>query len=217
MESNWINVHTHRPGAGVSVFDPCLGETILPADGKVYRSLGIHPLYIDDLAGERLKEIEKAASEGKIVAVGEAGLDRNSSVPMEEQMIWLERQAKIAVRYNLPLIIHGVRAIPEIITVYNRCPVYQKWIIHGFNNRREILQDLLRHGFYISVGRQTTNKESNVFQLLPEIPSDRLFIETDNSDFSIEDIYRKVADRRGVGLSELQQTVLSNFEKLFTV
>lgn len=215
MAAEWINVHTHKPGLGISVADPCLGEIKLPEEGTVYYSLGIHPLYIKGDVEKQLAEVRKAASERKIVAVGEAGLDRNSPVGMEKQMELFERQAEIAAQYNLPLIIHGVRAIPEIITVYNRCRIGQNWIIHGFNNRREILQDLLRHGFYISAGRQVMNKESHVYRLLPEIPAERLFIETDNSDFTIEEIYAEVAGRRKISLEELQQAVKMNFQRLF--
>lgn len=217
MAEDWINVHTHKPGPGISVADPCLGRIELPEEGTVYYSLGIHPLYIDEDAERRLAEIQEAAAEKKIVAVGEAGLDRNSPVVMEEQMELFQRQAEIAAHYGLPLIIHGVRAIPEIIAVSNRCRTCQNWIMHGFNNRREILEDLLHHNFYISAGRQVMNKESPIYQLLPEIPEDRLFIETDNSVFTIEEIYNVVAERREVTLEELQRIVRVNFERVFDI
>ena len=200
MPQDWINVHTHRPGEGVNIVDPCLGNVIMPGQGAVYFSLGIHPMYIDDRVEERLQKIELAAAEGKIVAVGEAGVDR---------------QAEIAGRYGLPLIIHGVRAIPELITAYKKCRSHQKWIMHGFNNRREILMDLLRHGFYISAGRHVMNEESQVYRVLPEIPADRLLIETDNSDFTIGEVYGQVARRRGIAVEELQHIVRMNFDRLF--
>ena len=43
MPQDWINVHTHRPGEGVNIVDPCLGNVIMPGQGAVYFSLGIHP------------------------------------------------------------------------------------------------------------------------------------------------------------------------------
>ena len=70
MPQDWINIHTHRPGEGVNIVDPCLGNVIMPGQGAVYFSLGIHPMYIDDMVEERLQKIELAAAEGKIVAVG---------------------------------------------------------------------------------------------------------------------------------------------------
>lgn len=215
MGSDWINVHTHKPGKGISVVDSCLGMPPFPENGRIYHSLGIHPMDVDEDAENRLEAIRKAAAEKKIVAVGEAGLDRNVPVAMEVQMAVFQRQAEIASAFGLPLIVHGVRAISEIIAVYNRCQAPRNWIIHGFNNRKEVLADLLRHDFYISAGRQVMNRESNIYRLLPEIPDERLFIETDNSDFAIEEVYRAVAGRKNVSVEQLRHTVKLNFERVF--
>lgn len=215
MIADWINIHTHRPGAGINIVDPCLGKVEQATEGVVYFSAGIHPMFIGEGTGKKLEEIERLAADGKIVAVGEAGLDRNSPAPMQEQLLWFERQAGIATRYDLPLIIHSVRAFPELIGIYNQCRSCRKWILHGYNNRREILQELLRHGFYISAGRHVMNEESHIYRLLPEIPADRLFIETDNSDYTIGEVYRKVAERRGVSVEGLRQIIRTNFEEVF--
>lgn len=215
MTADWINIHTHKPGTGINIFDPCLGIMAGPRGGKVYFSQGIHPMFIDAEVEEKMQALAKAAAEGKIVAIGEAGLDRNVAAPMEVQLELFERQAEMAGRYELPLIIHGVRAIPELITACKKCRSHEKWIMHGFNNRREILEDLLQHGFYISAGRHVMNEESQVYRLLPEIPADRLLIETDNSDFTIVEIYEQVARRRGITVEELQHIVRMNFDRLF--
>ena len=53
MPQDWINVHTHRPGEGVNIVDPCLGNVIMPGQGAVYFSLGIHPMYIGEDCGCR--------------------------------------------------------------------------------------------------------------------------------------------------------------------
>lgn len=217
MGEDWINIHTHKPGRGINIADPCLGPVQIPEKGIVYYSMGIHPMYIGEKTEQRFADIEQAAANRKIVAIGEAGVDRNARTPMEVQVECFRLQAEIASRYGLPLIIHGVRAIPELISVYNSCPEHDGWIIHGFNNRREILEDLLRHGFYISVGRHVMNEESNVYRLLPEIQADRLFIETDDSDFRIEEIYVRVAERRNISVEDLQATVRMNFDRLFKV
>lgn len=217
MEPDWVNIHTHQPGHGINIVDPCLGKVRMPEDGQVYFSAGIHPMYIGEDAGVRLAEVEAAAAAGRIVAVGEAGLDRNYLIAMDVQEEWFERQAGIAGYYDLPLIIHGVRAIPEVISVRKRGNWRNAWIIHGFNNRQEVLQDLLRHDFYISAGRQVMDETSHISSLLPEIPADRLFVETDNSGFMIEEIYRKTAIRRGVSIDELKACVYDNFKRLFKV
>ena len=108
---DWINVHTHKPGQGISVVDSCPRTTVFPGNGRIYYSLGIHPLHADVDTETRLEAVRKAALEKKIVAVGEAGLDRNAPVAMEMQMALFQRQAEIASAFDLPLIVHGVRAL----------------------------------------------------------------------------------------------------------
>ena len=214
---DWINIHTHQIGEGINVVDPCLGSVGELESGMVYFSKGIHPMYIDKQTESLMAEIEKSVYEGTIVAIGEAGLDRNASTSMEEQRRWFEQQVKIAVQYNLPLIIHVVRAVPELIAIRKKYSAHQKWIIHGFNQRLEVLQELLKHGFYISVGRQIMNEKSNAYQYLFEIPNELLFVETDDSDFEIKEIYHRVAELRGISIQELQRIIKFNFDKLFTV
>lgn len=213
--SEWINIHTHRPGSGVSVVDPFLGEVEVPGGALVLYSAGIHPMFIDGREEVRLEEIEQLALEGKIVAVGEAGLDRNAIVGMERQVKLFVRQADIATAYGLPLIIHGVRAAAELLEEAKKRGGGEGWIIHGFNNRREVMQDFLRHGMCLSLGRQVMNKDSHVWRLLPEIPRERLFLETDHSDWRIEEIYSRVAERLGVEVELLQEIVAENFRRLF--
>ena len=65
MPQDWINIHTHRPGEGVNIVDPCLGNVIMPGQGAVYFSLGIHPMYIDDMVEERLQQRGRLWLSGK--------------------------------------------------------------------------------------------------------------------------------------------------------
>ena len=123
---------------------------------------------------------------------------------------------EMACRYDLPLVIHVVRAVPELVASCKKCPSFGKGIIHGFNNRREILYDLLRHGFYVSVGAKVLDARSHASVLLPEIPAERLFLETDNAAIPIEEIYQAAALRKQVAVSELQCLIEANFRKLFT-
>lgn len=213
---NWIDIHTHCPGKGVAVADPCTGALPAAAEGRVFYSRGIHPLFIDDGVEGALEQVEREAAAGEIVAVGEAGLDRNGEAPLEVQTGIFERQVGIAARYGLPLVVHVVRAVPELIALRKKYPAFGKWIVHGFNSRREILHDLLRHGFYISVGAKALVEGTNVCRLLPEIPDDRLFLETDEGDVPIEEVYAAVALRRQVPVEELQRMVAVNFERLFS-
>ena len=59
------------------------------------------------------------------------------------------------------------------------------------------------------------NEASHAWQLLPEIPRDRLFLETDNSEWGIDEIYNKVAQRLEMREEELQDLIQVNYRRLF--
>lgn len=206
----YVNVHTHMRGEGICVRNISGGEEREPGE---LCSWGIHPLFVED--GVNMKQLREAASVGKIVAVGEAGFDRNAVTAMEVQRKLFEEEAKISEEYGLPLIIHCVRAFPELLAVYKKIQPSQAWIIHGYNNNEEIFAQLLRHGFYISAGKKLFVCQSNIRRVLPLIPSERLFLETDDSELSIERVYREAAELRGVSLEELCRQVYGNFKRVF--
>ncbi len=211
----WINIHTHRPGKGLNIVDLCLGNPVISQGKMILYSAGIHPMFIDDGVERRLEDIRRLADKNEIVAIGEAGLDRNVSIPMEWQQNLFRRQALLAVEFDLPLIIHGVRTFSEIVAEAKRLGGPHKWIVHGFNNRREVMLDLLRHGINLSIGHQVMNEASHAWQLLPEIPRECLFLETDNSEWGIDEIYDKAAQRLGINLEEMQDLIQKNYRCLF--
>lgn len=91
------------------------------------------------------------------------------------------------------------------------------WIIHGFNNNEQILNQLLEHGFYISVGPQLLNPRSNAFRLLRKIPLYALFLESDDRDVRIEAIYESAASELGIGEEELKRVIWDNYQKVIEI
>lgn len=206
-----VNIHTHRSGESIQILNISSGQC--SGEDKLY-SMGMHPILTK---GEsELIQIEENIKAGKIIAVGESGLDRTSDIPLNQQIVWFEKQILLSEKYHLPLIIHCVRAFPELTSIHNKLHPVQAWIVHGYNNNREILTELLRHGLYISVGKAVMNKSSNIRMLLPDIPLNRMFLETDDSDYSIEDIYRQVALNLSLSIEKLQEIIYDNFRRLFS-
>lgn len=205
-----VDIHTHKRGEGCYILDISDGKQVREEE---WCSYGIHPLFIK---GGKLEVLEQKARDKQIVAVGEAGLDRNAATELGEQLHWFEKEARIAEEYGLPLIIHCVRAFPELVSVYRRMRPRQAWIIHGYNNRKEILTELLKHGFYISAGKKLWVTGSPIHSLLPEIPLDRLFLETDDSDFRIREVYEKAAELLAIPVERLAGRIIRNFSAVFT-
>lgn len=209
-----VNIHTHVPGEGINVLNAKPGD-ICSERKNMYYSMGIHPVFPGDDPERDLQRIEELARSGVLVAIGEAGLDRNSAVGLEEQMNWFRRQIEIAESCRIPLIIHCVRVYPELLTLYKHYRPEQSWIVHGYNNNRQILSELLRHGLCISAGKKLFAEESNIAVLLPEIPLEQLFVETDDSAHRIGEVYGKVADILGIEPDVLTGQVYDNWKRCF--
>jgi len=88
------------------------------------------------------------------------------------------------------------------------------WIIHGYYGNLETTLSLIKHNFYFSVGEQLLKDElkHTVFR---SIPFDRLFLETDDREISIAEIYSLAADILKIDVIELAQIVASNFKTVF--
>lgn len=72
-----------------------------------------------------------------------------------------------------------------------------------------------QHGWCIKYSDKVkTEFVEEQFKGYPLKPN-RLLIETDNSDFTIGEVYGQVARRRGIAVEELQHIVRMNFDRLF--
>lgn len=178
-------------------------------------SIGIHPWDLTAENSERLwdvlqRELERRKSENRpCVAIGEAGLDKLAAAPMELQVKIFERQVALSEDCRLPLIIHCVKAVDELLAVKKRLAPLQAWIWHGFRGKAQQASQLLRHGFYLSLGEHYSR------EAMQAIPASRLFLETDESALDISDIIRRAAEVRGVDAECLQETLRENVQKVF--
>lgn len=178
-------------------------------------SIGIHPWDLTAENSERLwdvlqRELERRKSENRpCVAIGEAGLDKLAAAPMELQVEIFERQVALSEDCRLPLIIHCVKAVDELLAVKKRLAPLQPWIWHGFRGKAQQASQLLRHGFYLSLGEHYSQ------EAMRAIPASRLFLETDESALDISNIIRRAAEVRGVDAECLQETLRENVQKVF--
>ncbi len=171
LVDDW-HTHTPRPRAIVNLPSPSA-----PAPEGLLCSIGLHPW--DTTATEAdhrvIDAIEaRAAADPAIVAIGEAGLDRLRGAPLEVQLPLFRRQAEIAGRLGKPLIIHCVRAYPEILRLHKEMRPSVPWIFHGFRaNTQTAAQILARPLTFISMGPDAPA------DLIAAIPPRRLLSETD--------------------------------------
>lgn len=202
-----FDIHTHHlpalPGTAIVNAFP---ETFVPRTDTWY-SVGLHPWHLQE-AEDRTLLCEQACHP-RVLAVGEAGIDKLVPVPVPLQQAVFEDQARLADELGKPLVVHLVRAVGEVLESRRRLQPHVPWIVHGFRGKAQLAFDLVRHGLYLSFGARYQE------EALRQMPADRLFLETDESDVPISDLYERAALVRGVTCDELMETVSRNVQSVF--
>lgn len=168
--------HTHCPDSGYALINVEPGFVPEP---EYYYSIGIHPWHADSVTDADLTRLEAQAALPQVRAIGETGLDRNTP-GYQQQMDLLMRHIDLSERLHKPLLLHIVRYYNEILQLHKRLKPTQPWIIHGFRGNPQQTEQLLNHGFYLSLGERYNPQSAAI------IPSDRLMLETDTSAIGID-------------------------------
>jgi putative tatD-related DNAse protein len=207
-----LDIHTHH--LAESTFSAIknirfLKEEFSPEPGRYY-SIGIHPwdVELEDEIDWGL--FEELAMHPQVLAVGECGIDKlvhKELLPAQERIFL--RQLGIAERLLKPVLIHNVKSTEIISLMKGRSPGLVPWILHGFRGKEPLALQLIRHGFYLSFGARY-NEDT-----LRAVPLDRLFLETDDAETDIHEIYKKVADTLNMSVGELTERVQRNIKNVF--
>lgn len=178
-------------------------------------SIGIHPLFInEDRLESDFKILEEKVSLPECLAIGECGLDKRSETAFEIQLEVLKKQLLLAEKFQKPVVIHCVHAFQELVEVKNKLKITTPILIHGFSKKEQLAKQLLDNGFYLSFGRYLL-QNPELEQLFNGVPENRFFLETDTSDYTIEEIYALAAKYKKITVTELQQIISNNFNTVF--
>lgn len=214
MEAPYIDLHTHHRSAPsqevLQLISLDLGQwsSSTPPE-RSYYSLGLHPWYIDQLPSDALTLLEQGLTTPQVLALGEAGLDKLCGTDFEQQQRLLHAQIELSETHQLPLILHIVKAVDEVLALRKQLRSQQTWIIHGFRGKHSQAAQLLKQGFHLSFG-QYFHPES----LDLAYAQGRAFLETDTSPHSIDFIYEQAALSLGIKLNELRSTLYQNYQDI---
>ncbi|WAH39096.1 TatD family hydrolase [Alicyclobacillus dauci] len=205
---------------------------IAEANPGVYAAVGVHPEAAKDVPAEDFAEVERLAQHPKVVAIGEIGLDYYwDAAPRPEQQSVMRRQVEIAKRVQLPIIVHNRESTADIVELLKDSGASQvRGVMHCFSETLDVAKECMELGFYISFGGPVTFKKADdVREVAANIPADRLLVETDspyltphpfrgkrNEPARVRLVAEKLAEIRGVSLSELAAQTTSNALELFT-
>lgn len=208
----YYDIHTHhRPihAEDTVILNRIIGkENDPPATPNTYFSCGIHPWYIYNIE-QQLDYLRQLSSSPYIVAIGEAGLDKLIETPLSIQGKVFLAQAKVAEEVGKPLIIHCVKAWPELIAARKKVAPESPWIIHGFRGNAKLAEQLIDQGFLLSFG-----DKFNPTALQAAWPQ-ALLAETDDKEIDIRTVYQQLADSLSISIEVLASQLAENTEQVF--
>lgn len=211
----YYNIHTHsakQEEQARSIVNIRLSDNLnlQHSTASMKYSAGIHPWEVNyKHLDKELNALKEFLSHPDAIAIGECGLDKKCDVPFEWQKVAFTEQAKLSEEIQLPMIIHCVKAVDEILHYKKELQPVQPWILHGFRGKREQMETLIKKGFYLSLGINY-NPET-----LKNIDANRLFFETDDQRHSIQSVYSKASSDLGIPETELIKRIEENVSKVF--
>ncbi len=156
---------------------------IVNLDSKLFAALGIHPTE-KDASIPSYGELLAMAHHGKIIAIGETGLDFHHShdaTEIQRQGELFKLHIAVARELNKPLIVHSREAEKEIMEILVREQASRSGgVVHCFTGSEEMAMAALSLGFYLSFsGIITFPRAENLRSIAKLIPLDKMLIETD--------------------------------------
>ncbi len=147
----------------------------------IWAGVGVHPhdaKTFDEKVEQGLREL---AREGKVVAVGEIGLDYYRDLsPRAVQREALIAQIELANELGLPVIIHNRESTANMLAILrNHRP--QRGVIHSFLGDAALAREFLALGLYLGIGGPLTFAKNDVLrQTVTGLPLERILVETDS-------------------------------------
>jgi TatD DNase family protein len=199
-------------------------------DGRIRAAAGLHPHQARLDAPALRDAIRNLAADGRIVAVGEIGLDYHYDFSSpEEQRTAFRCQLALASEVGLPAIIHSRNAGPDIAALIREEGFTRGGVLHCFTEDWDFAQAMLDEGFYISFsGIVTFPNAGGLREVAGKVPADRLLVETDapylapvphrgrrNEPAFVIATAQRVAEIRGMDMVALADTVARNYRAVF--
>jgi TatD DNase family protein len=175
-------------------------------------SAGLHPWHLPEPID--LSPLKQVAMQPNVLAIGECGLDKVCTTDWDLQLSAFTQQIELANNIGMPLILHCVRAWEEVIATLKHHKVSVPVIFHGFN-KSNIASRLIDNGYYLSFGKALLSQGSPAGAAIASVPAHRFFLETDDSEISITDIYAAAATLRQTEQDDVILQLRQNSKTVF--
>jgi len=223
--------HLLAIGSGDGPPDLEAGIRLAEQHPEFFATVGVHPHKASAVTAETFSRLPELCRHPKVVGYGEIGLDYHYDfAPQDVQQDVFVRQMEIAREARLPLVIHSRDAWDDCFRL-----IEAHWdgalggIFHCFSGGVDEMRRAVDLGFSLGFGGVVTYpKATNVHDAAREAPADRLLLETDcpylapvpfrgkrNEPAHVVHTAVRLAELRGVTVSEIDRLTTANFARLF--
>ena len=149
---------------------------------NVFCMIGLHPCYVDDNFDLEIDFVKKQIEKYDYKAIGEIGIDLfHEKKYFDQQVNAFEEQIKLAIDYDLPIVIHSRDSFDEIFEVLERFKCEKlRGIFHCFTGNIDQAHQIIDLNFHLGIGGVLTFKNGKISEFLNEIPINKIVLETDS-------------------------------------
>lgn len=209
--------------------DPKSTEKAIKLANKhnLYASVGIHPSNVDHF---EIEDIIKYVYNERVVAIGETGIDlywRQDNLERQKEMFI--KHIELAIRFDLPLVIHMRDSFDEIYDILKQYKGQVRGVMHCFTLGIEEAKKLIDLGFYLGIGGVITYKNAKELRAaVKSVPLTKILLETDapylapapfrgkrNEPAYMKWVAIELADLLGLSYQEVSDVTTNNAKELF--
>ena len=220
----------------------------------IYASIGLHPINLDtglvkikfdenegkhlekEFDYERYKKLAlHSFSKGRVVAIGEIGLDyywKPKTTGRKQRFFQLQKdllleQLELAKELNLPVIFHCRMAHEDLLEIL-KSQKGIKGVVHCFTGTWEQAQKYMDLGLYLGFNGIIFKLDLN--GIIKKTPLERILIETDcpylvppnfpeqrNSPLGVKYVVQRIAEIKGIDLETVSKITTQNAKTLFNL
>jgi TatD DNase family protein len=231
LDAMRANAVTHALVIAVEMPDWDAVHGIAAAHDNLYASVGVHPDYQE--TPEPSRELLVAKTGGKVVAIGETGLDYyRLTGDLEWQRERFRTHIRAARDCGRPLVVHTRSAADDTLRILREEGASEVGgVMHCFTETWDVAAAALDLGFHISFSGIVTFKNATELKdVARRVPLARMLIETDspylapvpfrgktNQPAYVRHVAEEIARLRGVALDEVAAATTDNFFRLFGI
>ncbi|CDO06968.1 YchF/TatD family DNA exonuclease [Mycolicibacterium cosmeticum] len=155
-------------------------------DDRVYAAVALHPTRADALDDAARAELETLATQERVVAIGETGMDMYwpgkldgcaDPVRQRDAFAW---HIDLAKRAGKPLMIHNRDADAEVLDVLAAEGAPETVIFHCFSSDAAMAKTCVANGWMLSLSGTVSFRNAHALrEAAGVIPDDLLLVETD--------------------------------------